>query len=109
MKNPLTFIILIFFSFLLASCIKKYSRTITVCDEKLFVEKYDHNFVDVAYCYLTDSSNFRMYVGKFDNEHGGYSFNCKGDSIEISEDYDGKIINIRKYSLINLRKGKEGF
>jgi hypothetical protein len=109
MKKLLTFIIVILFSFFLSGCYKKYSRTITVCDNKLFVERYSHNFIDVAYYYLTDSSNFRMYVGKFDNEHGGYSFNCKGDSIEISEDYEGKVINIRKYSLDDLRKRKEGF
>ena len=50
--------------------LKKYNRTITVCDGKLFVELYHHNFIDVGYEYLTDSTNFRIDVGKFDNEHG---------------------------------------
>lgn len=109
MKKPLTFIIAIFFSFFLAGCYKKYNNTIVVCDKKLFVEVYKHNMIDVAYDYLTDSSNFRLYVGKFDYEHGFYSYNCKGDSLVISETYEGKVINIRKYSLIELRKSKEGF
>jgi hypothetical protein len=109
MKKSSTLIIVILFSFFLAGCYKKYSRTITVCDEKIFVERYEHNFIDVAYYYITDSSNFRMYVGKFDNEHGGYSIKCQGDSLAISEHYEGKVINIRKYSLVDLRKGKEGF
>jgi hypothetical protein len=109
MKKSLAFIVLIFSSLFLASCYKKYNRTITVCDDKLFVEKYDYNSIDVAYIYLTDSSNFRIYVGKYDNEHGGYSFNCHGDSLTISESYEEKVINIRKYSLVDLRKGKEGF
>jgi hypothetical protein len=109
MKKPLTFIIVIFFSFFLSGCYKEYSRTIIVCDKKLFVERYSHNFIDVAYYYITDSSNFRMFVGKFDNEHGGYSFKCYSDSVAISEDYEGKFINVRKYSLFDLRKGKGGF
>lgn len=109
MKKSSILIVVILFSFFLAGCYKKYSRTITVCDGKLFVERYRHNFIDVAYYYLTDSSNFRIYVGKFDNEHGGYSFKCQGDFLEISETYEGKVINIRKYSLIDLRKEKGGF
>jgi hypothetical protein len=109
MKKSSAFIIVILFSFFLEGCYKKYSRTITICDGNLFVERYEHNFIDVAYYYLTDSSNFRMYVGKFDNEHGGYSIKCQNDSVAISESYEEKVINIRKYSLIDLRKGKEGF
>jgi hypothetical protein len=109
MKKSLAFIIVVFFSFFLTGCYKEYDRTINVCDEKLFVERYSHSFIDVAYYYLTDSSYFRMYVGKFDNEHGGYSFNCRGDSLEISESDEGKVINIKKYSLVDLRKSKVGF
>ncbi len=109
MKKSSIFSIVILFSFFLAGCYKKYNRTITVCDGNLFVERYRHNFIDVAYYYLTDSSSFRMYVGKFDNEHGGYYFNCNNDSITISETYEGKVTNIRKYRLLDLSKGKEGF
>lgn len=109
MKKLSTLIIVILFSFFLSGCNEKYSRTITVCDGNLFVERYRHKFIDVAYYYLTDSSNFRMYIGKFDNEHGGYSINCHSDSISISETYEGKITNVREYSLVDLRKGKEGF
>lgn len=95
--------------FLLGGCTKEYSRTITVCDGKLFVEVYKHNFIDIAYDYLTDSTNFRIYVGKFDYEHAYYRYNCQKDSITISESYVGKVINIRKYSLVDLRKSKNGF
>ena len=109
MKISSTFFFVILFSFFSTGCYQKYSRTITVCDGNLFVERYHHNFIDVAYYYLTDSSNFRIYVGKFDNEHGGYSIKCQEDSISISETYEGKVINIKKYSLVDLRKGKEGF
>jgi hypothetical protein len=109
MKKSSTLFIVIFFSFFLIGCYKKYSRTIAGCNKNLFVEVYKNNAIDVAYDYLTDSSNFRMYVGKFDYEHGYYRYNCQGDSLEISETFEGKVINNRKYSLIDLRKGKEGF
>ncbi len=109
MKKNSIFIVAIMISFFLAACYKKYSRTIPVCDGKLFGERYEHKFIDVAYYYLTDSSNFRIYVGKFDNEHGGYSIQCQNDSLTIFEHYEGKIIDIKKYSLVELRKSKEGF
>ena len=107
MKKSSKLIYVVLLSFFLTSCYKKYSRTITVCNGKLFVERYRHNFIDIAYYYLIDSSNFRIYIGKFDNEHGGYYFNCRKDSIEISELYEQKVLNYRKYSLIDLRKRKD--
>ena len=109
MRHSSILIIVILFSLLLTGCYKKYRRTISVCNGNLFVEVYRHKFIDVSYDYLTDSSNFRIYVGKFDNEHGYYRYNCQGDSIGISETHEGKIITIRKYSLIDLREDKEGF
>lgn len=108
-KKFTTILIVMLFSIFITGCYKKFSRTISVCNGNLFVERYRHNFIDVTYYYLTDSTNFRMYVGKFDNEHGGYSFNCQKDSITISESYEGRIINVRRYSIVDLRKSKEGF
>lgn len=99
------FVVLI--SFVLTSCYKRYNRTIIVCDGNLFVEQFNHRFIDVAYDYLTDSTNFRIYVGKFDSEHGYYRYNCQKDSLVISETYEGKVINFRKYSLADLRKSNE--
>ena len=104
MKKPFILISLVLISLCFISCYKNYSRTIAVCNGNLFVEKYSHNFIDVAYYYLTDSINFRMYVGKFDNEHGGYYLKCQNDSIKITETYEGEILNDRRYSLIDLKK-----
>ena len=95
---------MVLFSFFLTGCYKKYRSTSTVCNKKFFVEQFNHTSIDVAYDYLTDSSNFRIYVGKFDYEHGYYRYNCRNDSIDISETYEGKVINSRKYSIIYLRK-----
>ena len=104
MKIHSKIICLILFSIFFTSCNKKYNRTVTVCDGNLFVEVFKHQSIDVAYDYLTDSSNFRIYVGKFDYEHAYYRYNCQNDSLEISETYEGEIINVRKYSLDSLRK-----
>jgi len=103
MKKFSTLVIMMLFSLFFTSC-KKYESTIAICDKKLFVEIYKNKFIDVAYDYLTDSSNFRIYIGKFDYEHGYYRYNCQNDSVEISETFEGEIINIRKYSLVDLRK-----
>ena len=104
MKRLSKLIYVLLFTLLISGCYEKYNRTISVCDGNLFVERYSHSFIDVGYYYLTDSSNFRMFVGKFDNEHGGFSFKCQADTISISESYEGEIINLRKYSLLDLRK-----
>jgi len=108
MKKLSISLIVMLLSFYITGCYKKYSRTISVCDGNIFVERYHHNFIDVAYYYLTDSINFRIYVGKFDNEHGGYSFKCQNDSITIFKSYEGKNTNVIKYSLVDLRNNKVG-
>ena len=62
--------------------------------------------------YLTDSTNFRKYIGTFDNAHGGYSYKCKGDSVYIYEveqsASENKILSVRGYSIQRL-KGKRIF
>lgn len=65
---------LILAMFLLAAfsgCYEKYDHTYELCDNKLYVETYHNSVIDIGYKYLTDSCNFRIYVGKYDNEHGG--------------------------------------
>jgi len=35
--------------------------------------------------YLTDSTNFRVYVGTFDDERGYYHYNIKGDKVYVEK------------------------
>jgi hypothetical protein len=76
-------LILMTLSILFVSCTKRYIGTRTICEKSLYAEIYEINPAGMDACYLTDSANFRFYVGKFDPESGNYSFECKGDSIVI--------------------------
>lgn len=99
-------------SLLMISCREKYKRTSKVCDAKLYVEVFNVNPAGVDVHYLTDSLNFRFYVGKFDNEHQNFSYYCKNDSVIIRKletiDLSGerKIMQTRVFNLQELRKSK---
>lgn len=70
---------------ILIGCNEKYKWTTGVCENRFFVERFNVNRAGMDAHYLTDSSTFRMYVGKFDNEHENYSYSCVGDSIVIAK------------------------
>lgn len=97
---------------LLSGCVKRYKRTTKLCNDRLYVEVYNVNPAGVDADYLTDSVNFRMYVGKFDNEHEIYSFICQDDSVVIikltKSDTSGimEVMETKVYSLQNLKKEK---
>ena len=69
---------------LLIGCFKKYDYTLKVCDN-LYVEEFIVNPAGVAADYLTDSTNFRLYVGNWDTDHENFSYACRGDSIVIEK------------------------
>jgi len=43
--------------------------------------------------WLTDSTNFRIFLGAFDNANGGISVECKGDSIFVTQRPDDLDVN----------------
>jgi hypothetical protein len=77
-------LIFIIISFLFIGCIKKYKFTAKICGGQLFVESYNVNPAGVDEDYLTDSLNFRVFVGKYDNEHDNFNYQCQKDSIRIN-------------------------
>jgi len=79
------YLLVLLSSFLLFSCRdkEKYQRTSKVCDDNLYVEKFSVNSWGLFCHYLTDSANFRLPVGDYDEEHERFSYECKGDSIRI--------------------------
>jgi hypothetical protein len=101
------------FSLLFVSCGKEHWMTTKVCNGALFVENFRVNGLLGIYTnYLTDSTNFRIYIGQFDPEQTAYFYACKGDSI-IVEKYDkGRELGYAKqetlwtkvYSLEDLRR-----
>jgi len=94
-------------------CSKVYKRTSKVCDDKLYFEVFNVNPAGVDEGYLTDSLNFRLYVGKWDNEHENFHLMCDGDSV-IIEKLDRvdttsflKAIETKKYSLKELKSKRK--
>ena len=69
----------------LVSCYRRYKLTGKVCNNELYVEFFQTNPAGVDAEYLTDSVNFRHFVGKIDEEHERYTYKCQGDSIYIKK------------------------
>lgn len=94
----------------------KYRSTVNIC-KKLYVETFaiiggGAYGSDRVSDYLTDSINFRNYIGTYDNNDEGYSYKCVGDSITIYKvtgrsESKNKIVSTTKFSLLNLKKDKK--
>jgi hypothetical protein len=74
---------LLIVTLLFASCVRRFKFTTKVCGDKLYVENFNINPFGVDEDYLTDSMSFKIYIGKFDNEHENFSYVCSGDSIKV--------------------------
>jgi len=103
---------------------EKHLRTFDLCKEnklqcsKLYIEVYSDLGVgllgsDLTYDYLTDSSNFKLFIGKYDDTSEILFTHIKGDSIIViksttegqsSEWQSPKILEERIYSLKVLKK-----
>ena len=117
MTKALAFILFSFLFFDTISCRSDRSKkelysTTQLCDGKLFVETYmifggGAGGGDRVSQYLTDSSNFRIYIGTYVQLYKHYWYECIGDSIkihEMDEEHANKIISIRSYFLPTLKK-----
>jgi len=92
----------------------EYQFTTKVCG-KFYVEEY-RTFGsgalggDIIADYLTDSSNFRVFVGEFDNYDSHFSYKCTGDSLSIyslhkaDSDSTFQIVKTSLYLISNLVK-----
>jgi hypothetical protein len=112
------FIVLVLFSCNNDRSKDKLETIIPLCNQKLFVEKYIVSGGgayggDMTSAYLTDSTNFRIYLRTYDNAHEGIAFECKGsDSVCVSKQITDtttnrfKIVSTEVYSLSELRKKK---
>jgi hypothetical protein len=93
----------------------EHDHTTALCNDRLFVETYNI-FNSGAFGgnrvsqYLTDSTNFRIYIGTFDNAEGGYSYNCNDDQVIVYRVEQGqsqsKIIDSISYSIADLKRKK---
>lgn len=95
---------------------KELFTTTQICDKRLFVETYiiiggGAGGGDRVSAYLTDSSNFRKYIGTYVQLYKHYWYECiGGDSIKIHEIDDqnkNKVLSIRTYFLPDLQKERK--
>jgi hypothetical protein len=87
--------------------------TVKVCDN-LYVEMYtvfgSGAFGgDLLSDWLTDSTNFRIYIGTFDDAHGGISYKCNRDTLFVTQLPDGQssssdTIEVRHYLISKLKE-----
>jgi hypothetical protein len=88
--------------YLFIGCEYHHKFTSKVCSEKVYTEVFTINVAGVDECFLTDSINFRIRIGTFDEEHESYVYECKGDSIFILKKQTGK--NNCRWIIINGKK-----
>ena len=94
--------------FICISC-KTYKRTVKVCDETLFVEAFITNPMGLQVQYLTDSTNFRLYLGEIEEEHEDFVPKCIGDTLIIYKygmeqlDTVRHVLEAKAYSISKLK------
>jgi len=87
--------------FVFFGCFKKYSATIRVCSDGLYVEGFQVNPAGVYADYLTDSATFRVYIGKFDPEQNYYYYRCAGDSVYVTKIQRYENVGATSFKLVN--------
>jgi hypothetical protein len=63
-------------------CKRKLRTTVSFANH-LFIEYFIVNPAGVDEAFLTDSSNFRVYIGKYDSDHERVRCKLEGDTITI--------------------------
>ncbi|MFM2394345.1 MAG: hypothetical protein RLZZ546_2327 [Bacteroidota bacterium] len=74
---------------MLIGCRERHKYTREICGDNLYVEVYNINPAGVGRCYLTDSLNFKIEIGSYDEEHDQYEIDCKGDNINVIKETSG--------------------
>lgn len=102
-------VILIFYlGTIFTSCQKKYIRTDKTCVKNCFLEVYERSQLGVSY--LTDSMNFKIYVGQLNFENEYYKYQCKDDTLIIlkcSKDFNegtSHVVETKTYNVNKLKK-----
>lgn len=113
--------IFIFFVLCCSSCNDKnnkgyFRHTSVICNNvylEVYVTSQNGAFGGEMLCqYLTDSTTYRVRVGKFDESDEFYSYKCNGDSILIQKSYKSdtskvyRIIETNNYKIEDLKNLK---
>ncbi len=111
MKNVVFFLAFLLLISLFGCNRSKRSHNFTFKIKKgLYVEVYNVGLLgDLKSKYLTDSTTFRKYIGTFDDQRIGYSFDFTGDSIYVRKlntefGNEKKVVEVRVFNINELRK-----
>jgi hypothetical protein len=104
------FRLILLFALPVLGCARKHTATNDLGDH-LYAEYFNINPAGVEEVYLTDSVNFRVYIGKYDTEHEKVGCKIKGDTIVVlktkAEDGGVRIIvDQKELSMEYLKKNK---
>jgi hypothetical protein len=91
----------------LVGCQTKYIRTEKTCAKTCVLEIYERSQLGISY--LTDSINFRIYVGQLNFENEYYQYECKDDTLIVLKYSKGlgnsnDLIATNKYNLKQLKE-----
>jgi hypothetical protein len=83
------FLIILLFSLPVFGCSHIHTVTADLGDH-LYLEYFNINPAGVEEVYLTDSVNFKVYIGKYDTEHQKIGCEVKGDTLVVFKNKAGK-------------------
>jgi hypothetical protein len=70
--------------FLFGCCPEKHHQTKRIYNSKFYME-FGREWTDMGVCYLTDSTNFRVKVTRYNIESEYFNYQLKQDSISIEK------------------------
>ena len=76
------FSVILLFSLSVFGCSQMHTATTDLGDH-LYLEYFNINPFGVEEVYLTDSVNFRVYIGKYDAEHEKVRCQVEGDTLVV--------------------------
>lgn len=96
---------------------KRHRATVAVCNNSLFIESYTiwrggAFGGDIESDYLTDSTDFRIFIGTYNDANENIAYICNGDTIFVyNQKMDEgtnrfKIVNTRFFRSSQLKKEK---
>ena len=104
------FIFILLFASPFLSCAPVHTATTEVGDH-LYLEYFNINPFGVEEVYLTDSTNFRVSIGKYDTDHERIGCRVNGDTLIVTKTFEvergvRKIIDQAQLSREYLTKNK---
>jgi hypothetical protein len=116
MSKTILFVVIGLFC-LFTCCDKRFIGSRKICDKNnVYLLIYRVFPVDLNEAYLTDSTNFRVLIGRYDQQIEFYTYRCHGDAVFVEKynrnsasisDTILSLVEKRVFSLDILRKERK--